>query len=329
MTSQPKSEAKPPDGGSNDPPRWSVMIPTCERDRFLSECLESVLAADPGEAAMEIVVIDNASENPRIARIVAEVGLGRIGLQRSSKRVPAIANWNRCVAQAKGEWLHILHDDDKVAADFYAAIGRMAEDRPEATALATQVVFINADGTSLGTPSGPVGAPQRIELEQMLGGNPFQCAGVVMRREFAQSSGGYDEELAFHSDWEMWMRAAEKGAVWFDPDPHAFYRLHEVNYTKGLERSAGALEDLLRFKRRLEDRYHRKGVPAFQAFCELFLRNQIYKAAHSSLRAALRRLGFAPSLLPARHVLALSLWLPWIWLRVRLKQLLVQDRASD
>ena len=45
----------------SDRPLWSVVIPTYNCAHYLKETLQSVLAQDPGEAIMEIIVVDDHS----------------------------------------------------------------------------------------------------------------------------------------------------------------------------------------------------------------------------------------------------------------------------
>src|SRR4051812_23283601 len=63
--------------GSAERPLWSVMIPTYDCARFLDQTLRSVLAQDPGPAAMQIEVVDDHSLRDHPAEVVARVGGGR------------------------------------------------------------------------------------------------------------------------------------------------------------------------------------------------------------------------------------------------------------
>jgi len=51
---------------------WSVVIPTYNCAKFLKETLQSVLAQDPGEAIMEIIVVDDHSTKDDPEAIVKE-----------------------------------------------------------------------------------------------------------------------------------------------------------------------------------------------------------------------------------------------------------------
>ena len=66
-------------------PFWSVMIPTYNRPKMLTETLESVLAQAPGPEEMQIQVCDNYSDVADIESLVQRVGGGRVEYFRQPK----------------------------------------------------------------------------------------------------------------------------------------------------------------------------------------------------------------------------------------------------
>jgi GT2 family glycosyltransferase len=48
-----------PEGVSR--PLWSVMIPVCNRTKYVRQAVESVLAQDPGPDKLQICVVDNST----------------------------------------------------------------------------------------------------------------------------------------------------------------------------------------------------------------------------------------------------------------------------
>lgn len=107
-------------------PIWSVMIPTYNCAQYLRETLTSVLCQDPGEAVMQIEVIDDFSiDNPKV--VVDEIGQGRVAFYQQPRNVGAIQNFNTCIQRSRGYWIHILHGDDMVESNFYSKMYELSQ----------------------------------------------------------------------------------------------------------------------------------------------------------------------------------------------------------
>lgn len=95
----------------------SVLVPNYNYGRFLGECLESASRASTGIDA-EIVVSDNASTDESIAVINGAISRDiRIRLIQQSMNVPFQENWNACLREARGRYLHFLCADDVLCED--------------------------------------------------------------------------------------------------------------------------------------------------------------------------------------------------------------------
>ena len=66
-------------------PLWSVLIPTHNCAHYLRETLHSVLAQDPGEALMEIIVVDDHSTKDDPEAVVKEFGKAACSLLDKKK----------------------------------------------------------------------------------------------------------------------------------------------------------------------------------------------------------------------------------------------------
>lgn len=106
-------------------PLWSVMIPSYNCGAYLADCLKSVLAQDPGEEIMEIVVVDDASQSGNPAEIVREVGKGRVRFFSQQKNVRSVENFNTALDLSRGKYVHLLHCDDIVLPGYYNVISSL------------------------------------------------------------------------------------------------------------------------------------------------------------------------------------------------------------
>lgn len=265
----PGAFAAPPPVPPVDPvgrrPRWSVMIPTRHCAGTLRRTLESVLRQAPSEAEMQIEVVDDASESDDPAAVVAEIGAGRVGFHRHARNVGVVANFNTCLARARGHLVHLLHGDDWVLPGFYAAIAELADRHPDAGFLAVRSFFCDAEGI-------PEGVTGRIRA--MEGGvsrdpapffrvTPVQCPGVVVRRGAYEAVGGFRPELTCLQDREMWCRVvASCGGVML-PEVLAAYRRSPSNHTSRTRARAEHLEDAKRCAESMAATY--PGFPAAAA----------------------------------------------------------------
>jgi glycosyltransferase involved in cell wall biosynthesis len=92
-------------------PLVSVAVPTYNGGRWIGAAVESVLAQT--YERFELVVSDGGSTDDT-AEVVRSYGDPRIRIDVAARRLPAIANWNRSVILANGEYVKFLHQDDTI-----------------------------------------------------------------------------------------------------------------------------------------------------------------------------------------------------------------------
>src|SRR5215470_4210186 len=90
-------------------PKISICIPTYNTARYLPETIESVLQQE--FADYELVICDNAStdDTPQICRRYKDERLRYVRFEELTNQS---GNFNRCLKEAKGEYLTLLHADD-------------------------------------------------------------------------------------------------------------------------------------------------------------------------------------------------------------------------
>lgn len=108
----------------------SLVIPTRERGRFLSSCLDACLRVDDPD--FEIVVSDNASEDGT-REIVAARRDPRLVYVNTGRRVSMRANFENGLAAARGDYVVFIGDDDCVLVEGMRTLRRLLERlRPDA-----------------------------------------------------------------------------------------------------------------------------------------------------------------------------------------------------
>jgi GT2 family glycosyltransferase len=235
-----------PVGADQPRPFWSVMIPTVGRE-YLEETLKSVLAQDRGPREMQIEVVDNGGPAFDAGAMVRRFGAERIGYFRQPQPVGMAENWTTCVRRARGQWVHVLHDDDVLLPGFFDAHRHAVEQWPAAVMTFCRVVSIDGrrDPQVVGT---PYVAPMLVTdlPRQLTKGNPVCASSVVARRSVYEAVGGFDGSLAYTFDWDMWSRVAAIGPVANLGGPYLLYRDHPRAFSRSREIRARKVKDVLR-----------------------------------------------------------------------------------
>ena len=244
------SSLKPPAIGvlpiDDSRPLWSVMIPTYNpRADYLEDTLRSILQQDPGPKEMQIEVVDDCSPHGAPVELVRQIAGERVVVHREPTNNGLARIWNRCIERARGEWVHILHQDDFVLPGFYVAMQKGTDDS-RVGALFCRHAEINPEGhwlrishlhrESAGLPDA---WHERITVHQLI-----QCPAIVVRRAVYEHVGGFRPELHYTLDWEMWQRIAAQYSFWFEPSILACYRVHPASATSKLRLDARDVREI-------------------------------------------------------------------------------------
>ena len=230
-------------------PRFSVMLPTFEPDEKLLVALRSVLAHAAPPAAMQITVVDDGSTPGLTRSLVRQVDPeGRVDVVEHERRLGLAGNWNRSIALARGELVHLLHQDDYVRPGFYATIDRGFRAAPHAGMAFCRSRIVDGAGRPIKSSSRlrwlagviPDWLPVIAERQRI------QTPAAVVRRTTYESLGGFRPELSQTVDWEMWVRIAAAHPVWYEPGCRAVYRRHPGNESARLFESGAVWPDVLR-----------------------------------------------------------------------------------
>src|SRR5687767_1145419 len=96
-------------------PKVSVCIPTFNTARYLREALDSVL--DQSFPDYELVVYDDGSTDDTPV-VMESYPASHVRYVRSEKNLGQAGAWNRCVELARGDYVALLHADDRYLPGF-------------------------------------------------------------------------------------------------------------------------------------------------------------------------------------------------------------------
>ena len=120
----------------------SVIIPTYNCNQYLPKALISVLDNNIDENLMEIIVVDDCSdESPE--EIVKKIGGNRVKFFRNETNLGHVKNFNSAIQKSDGDIIHILHGDDFVHPGFYKEILETYKEFPEIGACFCRHFFVD------------------------------------------------------------------------------------------------------------------------------------------------------------------------------------------
>jgi glycosyltransferase involved in cell wall biosynthesis len=204
----------------------SVVVPTHNRSRLLTTTLRSVLWQH--DVDLEAIVVDDGSTDDT-AQVVAGLGDPRIRRVHHPTPQGVSAARNRGIAEATGDWVAFVDDDDLWAPDKLTRQLQAARDTGRTWAYAG-AVKVDIDQRIVGV-SEPPPPPEEL-MARLPRWNPMPggCSNVIVSGTVLQAAGRFDRQLINLADWELWIRLARAaGRPACVPRPLVGYRQHGGN----------------------------------------------------------------------------------------------------
>jgi glycosyltransferase involved in cell wall biosynthesis len=209
-------------------PLVSIVLPTYNGSRYLSEAIESCLGQT--YTNWELIVVDDCSTDVTpeiIASYVAKDSRIRSLRHPTNRKLPAALNTGH--AAALGSYLTWTSDDNRYLPNAIEEMIRFLAEHPTVGVVYTDCAMI--DDTGQYVRDYPALPASQLAYRNAL----FAC--FLYRRSVYETVGGYDAELFLAEDWEFWLRAARQ----FELAPlHKVlyeYRWHDHSLTKATRRS--------------------------------------------------------------------------------------------
>lgn len=263
-------------------PLVSVVVPVYEPDHFLVDTLRSVLAAGMSRDEMQIAIVDDASPTRDVAELVAQVGEpNRFELHRADRNRGLAGNWNYCLEVSRGQIVHVLHQDDTIAPDFYRRMLPAFAKQSRIGMAFCRHAFVNERNLTerVSHREKLFAGTLKNWLPKIAEWQRIQCPAALVRRDVYEQLGGYRRDLHYALDWEMWVRIAAQFPVWYEPRVLAYYRRHARSETNRLRRVSKLDTDVIKAIETFAD-----SLPASQ-------RNELASRAYAAFaNRALRQL---------------------------------------
>jgi glycosyltransferase involved in cell wall biosynthesis len=184
-------------------PLVSVLIASYNRAELLCASIRSAL--DQGGEELEVVVSDDASPDDSAQRASA-IGDHRVRVTRQPVNVGVWQNFASTLAQARGEFVVFLGDDDFLSPGFVAAHLAVFRRHPALSAVFCPLEDRPADGSPslFLTPGLPCGtpSPSLTVVDQMLVGTLY-CGSAMFRTEVARTLWAKARPYELAADWAL------------------------------------------------------------------------------------------------------------------------------
>jgi glycosyltransferase involved in cell wall biosynthesis len=210
-------------------PKASICIPAYQAERHIRATINSVLTQN--YADLEIVIVDNNSSDGT-REILEEIDDERVRVIRNATTLSMVDNWNLAVRESHGEFVKLVCADDILESDCIAAQIAVLEGNPDVALVSARTNFIDDDGKLLRRAVGPDGVIGRHSGERAIrqivrggGNNPIGTAAAMFRRVDFDRCGGFDGDLLFLMDVDLWVRLLREGDFFGAPNTFASFRI--------------------------------------------------------------------------------------------------------
>lgn len=230
-------------------PTVTVVVPTNRGGPYLAAAVASLRAQTV--TPDEVILVDDGSPPPGLAAVARELDLAYV--RKDAGGISSARNAG--VAQAGGEWIAFLDDDDLWHPDRLEAQLAALADAPDAIASFTGGAYIDADGRPFGK---PWGAPDASGVDMLCGRVAApRITTLLVRRDAYLAVGGCRTEMEPSEDNDLIARLLLHGRFVGVNRALVSYRRHGSNVTgrtlAGRQAGRRSIRDMLRTAKREGD----------------------------------------------------------------------------
>lgn len=212
----------------NSNPKVSVLTTVYNREKYLVECIESVLASDYKD--WELIIVDDQSKDNSIdiAQFYSAKD-DRIKAYVNDRNLGDYPNRNKAATYARGKYIKYLDADDLIYPHGLGIMVRTMEDYPDCALGISQEVVEDVK------PYPFVMEPEETFRREFLqrGVLGFGPTGTIIKRDAFESVGGFTG-TRYIGDTELWYQLALKNPVLKIVPGLTFWRRHkDQEITKG------------------------------------------------------------------------------------------------
>lgn len=200
----------------------SVVIPNYNNEKYLKQCVESVLAQSYKN--IECIVVDDGSEDNSVELLSNLNDKRLIVLKKANGGLSSARNEGLKIA--KGEYIAFLDSDD------FWSRQKLENQMKVFVSKNPDLVFSNRNLVKKDSIIAYEWKSKELSLIDFINENPIcgSSSSVLMKRSVYLKTGYFDLNLRSHEDIDYWYRAASHGFVFKGIENNDVYiRIHEGN----------------------------------------------------------------------------------------------------
>jgi glycosyltransferase involved in cell wall biosynthesis len=232
----------------------SIGLPTYNRAALLSRAIESILAQT--FPYFELIIVDDGSTD-HTKEVVALHNDPRIRVVRHQENKGLMVSRNTAVRASQGDYLAFQDSDDWWHPSFLEETVALLTDEPPHTGAAyARVKKTYLDGRVTVIPLYNARLTSGDLLEVFLSGEwLITLQALVMRREYLEKVGMFDEAFRVFGDAEFLIRLASQGKFAFNPEVRVYLEAQEDSISRRKKQRLYAREYLFQKHKDLFVRY--------------------------------------------------------------------------
>src|SRR5680860_990222 len=187
----------------------SIVITTHNRPELVSRAIASALAQTMGK--LEVIVVDDGSRPP----YEADAADDRVRVTRRDRAGGTSAARNTGLAEARGEWITFLDDDDELDPDMLrqSLVAAEGADVPAPVAVMSAVIVRDVDGRNVATVvPATLTRGEHFFLERR-GAYGRACNSLVVPTEVMRDIDGFDVDLDVFQHDDLGLRLNAKASI--------------------------------------------------------------------------------------------------------------------
>jgi len=216
-------------GGEGPVPLISVVMAVYNRECYVAQAVESILAQTLPD--FEFLITDDGSTDRSLA-ILRDYAArdGRIRLWSGPNQGKSKSR-NELLDRARGEFIAVMDSDDVALPHRFERQVAFLREHPEVVCVGGSILEIDESGRELVVTANP--PEDEIIQEFMLKGhNKITHPTMMMCREAAMAVGGYREEMLHCEDLDLCLRLGERGRLANLEEVLLRYRIHPGSETE-------------------------------------------------------------------------------------------------
>ena len=214
-------------------PLISICIPAYNSAAYILRTIESAL--NQTYRNLEVVVVDDKSTDNTV-EVVSSINDSRVRLVCNESNLGMTGNWNKCINEAKGEYIKLIPADDVIYETCLEKSMAVLQANEDVSLVLVGTDLINNDDKIIGAyahwPKEGIFDGRKISKKSVMlnnfFGNPV-CA--LFRKADFDKTGGFDEDIPYILDFDLWIGLSALGKSAFIKEKLSAFRVRKDSNT--------------------------------------------------------------------------------------------------